>query len=118
MAQVKVTVSEVVIRLSPWEKILTYTGDIKLARESIRGATEDPTFMSENLVVRTRGAIGVPGLFAYGVFAKRGDRIFSCWKRSQNVLVIELEGHKWNRIALGTDRARVLAQEIHSNIAT
>ena len=116
MASITMTDTGLEITLKGWEKLLTYKGDIRIPTENIRGATEDPTFMNEGLVIRTRGAVGVPGLFSYGVFAKKGDRIFASWRRGQNVLVIELQGMKWNRIVLGTSSARKLANEINATV--
>lgn len=116
MASISMTDTGLEITLKGWEKLLTYKGDIRIPTENIRGATEDPTFMNEGLVIRTRGAIGVPGLFSYGVFAKKGDRIFASWRRGQNVLVIELQGMKWNRLALGCDEAKELAGQINTHI--
>lgn len=116
MAAVKIDGSNLVITMSTWEKILTYKGDIVIPLSNVQGATEDPTFMNDSLVFRTRGAIGVPGLFSYGVFAKKGDRIFTSWRRGQNVLVIELKNEKWNRIALGSSSAKPLARDINARL--
>lgn len=117
MATVKIEGSNLVVTLSTWEKILTYKGDMVIPLVNVQGATEDPTFMNDSLVFRTRGAIGVPGLFSYGVFAKKGDRIFTSWRRGQNVLVMELKNQKWNRLALGSSSAKQLAREISAKLA-
>ena len=116
MAKVEVINSGVRVSLSWWEKILTYKGNFTLANDQIRGATDDSTFMRDPLVFRTRGAVGIPGLFSFGVFAKKGDRIFASWKYGQEVLVIELQGTKWNRLALGVPSARQLAKEINATV--
>lgn len=116
MARVKVDGSNLVVTMSTWEKILTYKGDMIIPLANVQGATEDPTFMNDSLVFRTRGAIGVPGLFSYGVFAKKGDRIFTSWRRGQNVLVIELKNQKWNRLALGNSSAKLLARDISAKL--
>lgn len=116
MATVKIDGSNLVIIMSTWEKILTYKGDIVIPLANVQGATEDSTFMNDSLVFRTRGAIGVPGLFSYGVFAKKGDRIFTSWRRGQNVLVIELKNQKWNRLALGSSFAKQLAKVITAKL--
>lgn len=116
MAKVEVTNSGVQVSLSWWEKILTYKGTFTVANDQIRGATEDSTFMKDPLVFRTRGAVGIPGLFSFGVFAKKGDRIFASWKYGQDVLVIELRGMKWNRLALGVPSAKQLTKEINAQV--
>jgi len=116
MASVELTKTGVKITFTWWEKLLTYKTDTEIHKDNVRGATEDPTFMNDALVFRTRGAIGVPGIFSMGTFAKNGDRVFTCWRRGQNVLVIELQGMKWNRIALGSDSAKNLAREINASL--
>lgn len=114
MANLEITDAGVKISFTFWEKLLTYKGNLLISIKNIRGATEDPTFMNDSLVFRTRGAIGIPGLFSMGTFAKNGDRVFACWRRGQNVLVLELQGMKWNRIALGTSSAKTLAKDINA----
>lgn len=116
MAIVEITDGEVTISLNLWEKLLTYKGDIVIPTKHIRGATEDPTFMNDSLVFRTRGAIGIPGVFSMGTFAKNGDRVFACWRRGQNVLVLELDGLKWNRVAIGIASAKSLAKDINATL--
>lgn len=114
MANLEITDAGVKISFTFWEKLLTYKGNLLISLKNIRGATEDPTFMNDSLVFRTRGAIGIPGLFSMGTFVKKGDRVFACWRRGQNVLVLELQGMKWNRIALGTSSAKTLAKDINA----
>lgn len=116
MANLEITDAGVKISFTFWEKLLTYKGNMLIPTNNIRGATEDPTFMNDSLVFRTRGAIGVPGLFSMGTFAKNGDRVLACWRRGQNVLVLELQGMKWNRIALGISSAKALATEINATL--
>ena len=82
-----------------------------------KGLQKDPTFMNESLIIRLSGAIGIPGLFSYGLFAKRGDRVFSIWRRGQNVLVLELSNSKWTRIVIGTNDAKALSAEINSKLS-
>ena len=106
----------ITVSLTFIEKVLTYRKNIVIPLSQVRGATEDPTFMNESLIIRFSGAIGVPGLFSYGLFAKRGDRIFSIWRRGQNVLVLELSDSKWTRIVIGTNDAKALASEINSKL--
>ena len=99
------------------EKVLTYRRNIIIPLSQVRGATEDSTFMNESLIIRLSGAIGIPGLFSYGLFAKRGDRVFSVWRRGQNVLVLELSNSKWTRIVIGTNDAKALSAEINSKLS-
>lgn len=117
MASVEVTKKGIKITFTWWEKLLIYKGDTEINTKNLRGATEDPTFMNDTLVFRTRGAIGVPGILSMGTFAKNGDRVFTCWRRGQNVLVLELKDMKWDRIALGIDSAKSLAKDINASLA-
>lgn len=116
MASVELTKTGLKITFTWWEKLLTYKGDTEIPTRNLRGATEDPTFMNDTLVFRTRGAIGVPGIFSMGTFAKDGERVFTCWRRGQNVLVLELQDMKWTRIALGIDAAKRLAKDINASL--
>lgn len=117
MSSLIIDQAAITINLTFIEKVLTYRKNIIIPLSQVRGATEDPTFMNESLIIRLSGAIGIPGLFSYGLFAKRGDRVFSIWRRGQNVLVLELANNNWTRIVIGTSEAKALSAEINSKLS-
>ncbi|WP_281786840.1 hypothetical protein [Aurantimicrobium sp. INA4] len=81
----------------------------------VRGATDDPSFIQHGLGFRS-GGTGFPGLIAEGHFRKNGDRLFASWRKGDQVVVIELEGEKWDRLVIGCTNAKSLAQLINNSI--
>lgn len=87
--------------------------DIPLSK--IRGATEDTNYIRSGLGIRAPGT-GFPGLVAEGTFYKDGQRILSLWRKGQEVVVLELENSKWDRVLLGCDDSKQLSALINKSI--
>ena len=57
------------------------------------------------------------GVIARGTFRKLGERTLSLWGRNQEIVVIQLINHKWDRLVVGCDNARSLVAEINKAIS-
>ncbi|MEY4532861.1 MAG: hypothetical protein RI926_630 [Actinomycetota bacterium] len=114
MSTVLISDGKLKVLLSFWEKIGGLSGDISIPLGDVRGATADPTFIKNDLGIRA-GGTGFPGLIAEGHFRKNGDRLFAMWRKGEQVVVIELQGQKWDRLVLGCEDAQALAQLINNS---
>jgi hypothetical protein len=113
MAKVRISDQKLDIQIGVLEAIQALQPSFSIKLENVRGATEDSGYIKSGLGFRSPGT-GFPGLVAKGTFRKPGQRVLSLWNRGQEVVVIELNGSKWNRIILGCDDARKLVNQINS----
>lgn len=116
MPSVELSATSLTVSLSFWERVGSLSGNISVPLTSVVHATDDPTFIRHGLGFRT-GGTGMPGFIAEGHFRKNGDRIFANWRRGEQVVVIELQGQKWDKLAIGCADAKKLATAINTAVA-
>lgn len=116
MPTLELNATELIVRLSVLEKILSVHGDLRIPLAQVRGATEDGGFHREPLGMRVPGT-RIPGLLKAGTFLTSSDRQFVYLRASLQPLVIELSGAGYSRLALGLPDARAAAQRINAAIA-
>lgn len=114
MSTISLDQGNLIVNLSFWEKIGGLSGNIIVPLSHVRGATDDPSFIKHGLGFRS-GGTGFPGLIAEGHFRKNGDRLFASWRKGDQVVVIELEGEKWDRLVIGCKDASSLTQLINNS---
>ena len=56
MSSLIINEAAIKVTLTFIEKVLTYRKNIIIPLSQVRGATEDPTFMNESLIIRLSGA--------------------------------------------------------------
>ena len=113
MAKVVIASQRLKIEIGSLEAIQAIQTSFSVAISDVRGATEDSNYIKSGLGFRSPGT-GFPGLVAKGTFRKRGERVLSLWKRGQDVVVIELQNSKWDRILLGCENPKQVASLINS----
>ena len=116
MPQVVLHGSSLNIIMSFWERVGSLSSNISVPLNSVIHATDDPSFIRHGLGFRT-GGTGMPGYIAEGHFRKKGDRIFANWRRGEQVVVIDLQGQKWDKLAIGYKDAKALATQINTAVA-
>lgn len=116
MPQVEIHGSTLNVIMSFWERVGSLSSNITVPLNSVIHATDDPSFIHHGLGFRT-GGTGMPGFIAEGHFRKKGDRIFANWRRGEQVVVIDLHGQKWDKLAIGCRDAKALATQINSAVA-
>lgn len=116
MPSIELTPTSLTVSLSFWERVGSLSGNITVPLTSVVHATDDPTFIRHGLGFRT-GGTGLPGFIAEGHFRKNGDRIFANWRRGEQVVVIDLHGQKWDKLAIGCQDAQQRATAINTAIA-
>jgi hypothetical protein len=112
MAKARINDENLVVDLGFLEAIAALQTSFTIPLSKVRGATEDADYINSGLGIRAPGT-GFPGLIAKGTFRKNGQRVLSLWKRGDEIVVVELQGQKWDRILLGCSDAESLAAQIN-----
>lgn len=115
MPQIHIRDGYLEVKLSPLQRWATLRRGVKVPFEQIRGATPDPTAIPTQLGLRAPGT-GLPGFIAAGTFYKSGDKQFAYWRRGETAVIVELAGHKFDRLILGSKNAKELADQINAAI--
>jgi hypothetical protein len=115
MAKVSMTNDRLVVTIGVFEAIQALQGSFTVPLRNVRGATEDPSYIRSGLGLRSPGT-GLPGLIARGTFRKIGEKVLSLWGHNQQIVVVELNDSKWDRLVLGCDNAKKLARLINEAI--
>jgi hypothetical protein len=100
------------VKLNLLERIAALRWSVSVPLSAIRGATVDRGAVPDNLGIRAPGT-GLPGVVAAGTFFKNRDKQFVFWMAGDSVVVVELNGHKFQRLILGTQNADELEQKIN-----
>ncbi|HUZ22043.1 MAG TPA: hypothetical protein VMU75_15905 [Acidimicrobiales bacterium] len=103
MATPAIAGSDLVVRLSPLEKLGAFRlGDVRVPLSSIAAAraVDDP--WSELRGIRSPGT-GLPGVIALGTRRGGFGKDFAAVYGKRPGVVIELDGADWGRIVLTTD---------------
>jgi hypothetical protein len=115
MAKVSIQNDQLVVTIGVFEAIQALQGSFTVPLHKVRGATEDPNYIRSGLGLRSPGT-GLPGLIARGTFRKIGEKVLSLWGHNQQIVVVELNDSKWDRLVLGCDNAKKLARLINEAI--
>jgi hypothetical protein len=103
------------VRLSWIERLASLRWGVTVPLSAIRGATADRGAVPAQLGFRAPGT-GFPGVIAAGTFYKGLDKQFVYWGVGESVVVVELDGHKFKRLILGTKSPAELEQQINRAI--
>ena len=117
MAKVSVASKSIRVSVGWFEALRALRGSFEVPLSQVRGATDDPNYRGFGEMGLRSPGTGVPGLVADGTFRKNGQKVLSMWRRGQEILVVELEGAKWDRLVLGCEDAKNLATIINKAIA-
>lgn len=116
MATVTVSRDELRVTIPAFEALQALQRSFSVPISRVRGATEDPHYIAAGLGFRSPGT-GLPGVIAKGTFRKPGEKVLSLWGAKQEIVVIELSNHKWDRLVIGCNDAKSLANQINNAIA-
>ena len=116
MAKVTIKNDRLQVSLGAFEAVQALQGSFSVPLTCVLGATEDPNFIrAGSLGIRSPGT-GLPGVIARGTFRKSGERTLSLWGRNQEIVVIQLNDHKWDRLVVGCDDAKSLVALINKSL--
>jgi hypothetical protein len=113
MAKVTIKNDRLQVSIGAFEALQALQGSFSVPLTCVLGATEDPNFIrAGSLGIRAPGT-GLPGVIARGTFRKSGEKTLSLWSRNQEIVVIQLIDHKWDRLIVGCDDAKSLVALIN-----
>lgn len=123
MAQIELTKTHMLIKLTRGEKIFGLHGDFKIPAALIRGAEVADEDVWKTFGLRLPGT-SIPTLLAYGSylrFGKAGGWTFALWRSNQPAITLTLAtaqgkngtGQPYKRLVISTDNAQALADEIN-----
>lgn len=125
MPKLELTDDQLIVRLTPAEKLAAVHGDVKVNGIAIRGAAVADKKWWTTLGLRI--GTGLPGLVIAGTFIKKNDRAFVSWTRKAGLpLEITLaakmaphaRGTQFTRIIVGIDDAQAWADKINDAIVS
>ncbi len=118
MAQIELTQTHMLIKLTRGEKIFGLHGDFKIPAALIRGAEVADKDVWKTFGLRLPGT-SIPTLLAYGSylrFGKTGGWTFALWRSNQPAITLTLATsatQRYKRLVISTDNAQSLADEIN-----
>jgi hypothetical protein len=123
MPRIDLNADQLIIRLSPSEKLAACRGDVKVNGIAIRGAAvaNKKWWLTLGLRIGT----GLPGVIIAGTFVKKGDRAFVSWTRKAGLpleitlaakMASDARGTNYTRIIIGVEDAQGWADKINDAI--
>jgi hypothetical protein len=116
MAKINIRNGNLEVSMGFLETIQAIQGSFTIPLSNVRGATEDPSFISSGLGIRSPGT-GLPGVIAKGTFRKRGEKTLTIWHKNQEIVVVELANSKWDRLVFGCSDAKALVATINKSLS-
>jgi len=92
----------VVVAMSALENLGTLHPDVLIPRDAITSVRRVERAIDEVRGIRAPGT-GIPRIIAAGTFRFRGGRMFAVCHRTGPGVLIELRGHKFDRVVLTLD---------------
>ncbi len=103
MAMIEIDSDEVVVRLSGWEKVGAFHGDLRFPRSAIRVVRTVENPFAELRGIRAPGT-GFPRLIALGTWRRRGAKDFAAvYGRGRGVAIDLAEGQPYRRVVVSSD---------------
>jgi hypothetical protein len=121
MAGIAIEGTDLVVRLSWWERLLAFHGDLRVplahVRDAIAPATAHPGYRAFDWRLIRLPGTAIPGVIQAGSYYRIGDGWeFYAMRRPSRCVVIELEGERYERLIVQVDgespraaAARILA---------
>ena len=113
MAIFETDATRVVLRLSAGEKVAAVHGDLNFDRYQVREVRTVEVAWRAVRGLRLPGSFW-PGAFTYGSFWRRdGGWTFAACRGRGSGVVIELDGHRYQRVVVTTDDAEAVREQLN-----
>lgn len=114
MASFEIDGTRITLRLSAREKLAAVHGDVVLDREQVREVRTVEAAWREVRGLRLPGSYW-PGAFSFGSFRQRGGAwLFAACRGRRGGVLVELDGHRFQRIVVTTDDADAVRRQLTS----
>jgi hypothetical protein len=115
MAELRIVEGELVLHLTGLEHAEGFHGDLRAAVGQVRAVRAVPDVWTELRGMRAPGT-GLPGVIAVGTRRFSGGKDFAAVHGQGPGVVVELEGHEFERFVLSADDAEALARDLHAQL--
>ncbi len=112
MATISLTDTHLQIRLTRFEKVGGLLRDLTIPLDRVRGATEDDGILRD-IGMRAPG-LAWPRKALIGTFRKWKFKDFVVWRGEPYLVVITLDGEKWDRLVIGVNEPEAIVRVINS----
>lgn len=113
LAAVEIEGSTLVVRMRGLNKLWAFRNRIELPLRSVTGVEVKSKLDRMPIGLRMPGT-SIPGVIIVGSYRSEGHRSFYAIRRGEDVLVIDLEGAKYQRIVVETSEPQMRADAIRS----
>ena len=115
MARLSVEGSDLLLRLSPLEKLEGFRGDVRLPASNVSAVRSVGDAWPELRGIRSPGT-GIPGVIAVGTRRGSGIKDFAVVHGKRPAVVVELDGGEFDRLVVTDDRADAVAAELRRQL--
>jgi hypothetical protein len=116
MAQLRIDGEDLVVRLGVVDAMFSVKTSFRVPLSLVTRAYSDPFVHEEPRGFKAPGT-HVPGVVSMGTFRAEGVKTFWNIRRGTNVVVVELEGHEFDRVIVEQDDADAVAELIDAEAA-
>lgn len=115
MARLSLSTTHLQVHLSRFERLGGLLPNLNIPLENVRGATEDDGILRD-IGLRAPG-YAWPRRALIGTFRKWKFKDFVVWRSEPHLVVITLDGEKWDRLVVGVSQPEPIVRAINSATA-
>ena len=115
MAKIYVSEARLHVDLGFWETSGSFSKNLSIPIEDIV-SVEKTEKLDFNILGLRVGGSAIPFVFAYGHYRKNKKRIFSVWKKPQQVLILTLENQRFEKLVLGVTNADAISEQLGTRV--
>ena len=104
---------ELLLRLSPWEKLGALHGDVRVALNAVRDVVAGDAPFHDLRGLRAPGT-GLPRRIALGTWRYRGGKDFAALYRAKPAVIVSLQDAPFGRLLVSADDAADVAARIRA----
>ncbi len=116
MTTIDITATELVVRLSGWDRLWALKRKLTIPLAHVRGAAVDPEAKDRFAGIRLPGS-HVPGVVTAGTFRWRKQWWFWSVRKRENVIVVDLENERYAQLVLEVEDPEATVAAIERAIA-
>ncbi len=112
MATIDINPTTLTVRFTRGERIAGLLGDIEVPLTQVRTVTVEEDGLTATRGIRAPG-LALPGRRKIGTWRGRGRRSAVSVRRGQPAVRLQLQGHRYDELLIGTPAAAEVARRLH-----
>ncbi len=113
MAETRIVDDILCIRMRGMNKVWAMRTELLIPLSAVREVRVDPRPQALARGLRLPGT-WIPGLLVAGTYRRPASRSFLAVRHGRGALVVELEGHEYDRVVVDVDRPKDVAEQIET----